>query len=151
MNESPDQVEKILGPGKYNIARELSESTMDTLRGLAQRRVAEVVASQQASEGQVALADLLKQNMKLLRLPNRLQSWIANTNTALATLETQVGDKTMRLLTEAMKTPQGAANLLNTLPGPERNRIAILLRNPAGQGKAAVRAGATATLPSEQE
>lgn len=149
--ESPDTVKKILGARNYDIARELSENTMDTLRELAQRRVAEVAAREQASEGQQALAELLKQNMKLFRLPNRLQSWIANTNTALATLETQVGDKTMRLLTEAMKTPQGAANLLNTLPGPERNRIAILLRNPAGQGKAVARAGATATLPSEEE
>lgn len=151
MNESPEQVEKILGPGKYNIARELSENTMDTLRELAQRRVAEVAAREQASEGQVALAELLKQNMKLFRLPNRLQSWIANTNTALATLETQVGDKTMRLLTEAMKTPQGAANLLATLPGSERNRVAMLLRNPMGQGKAAARAAATATLAPEEE
>lgn len=149
--ESPDTVKKILGVRNYDIARELSENTMDTLRELAQRRVAEVAAREQASEGQQALAELLKQNMKLFRLPNRLQSWIANTNTALATLEVQVGNKTMRLLTEAMKTPQGAANLLNTLPGPERNRIAILLRNPAGQGKAVARAGATATLPSEEE
>lgn len=149
--ESPDTVKKILGARNYDIARELSENTMDTLRELAQRRIAEVAARQQASEGQQALAELLKQNMKLFRLPNRLQNWIANTNTALATLEVQVGDKTMRLLTEAMKTPQGAANLLNTLPGPERNRIAILLRNPAGQGKAVARAGATATLPSEEE
>jgi hypothetical protein len=152
MNESPEAVEKVLGRGKYNIARELSENTMDTLRELAQRRVAEVAAREQASEGQQALAELLKQNMKLFRLPNRLQSWIANTNTALATVELQIGEKTMRLLTEAMKTPQGAANLLNTIPGPERNRIAILLRNPMGQGKAAARAAAVATMsPEEQE
>jgi hypothetical protein len=159
MNESPETVEKILGPNKYDIARELSENTMDSLRGLAQRRVAEVAARDQASEGQQALAELLKQNMKLFRLPNRLQSWIANTNTALATLETQIGDKTMRILTEAMKTPQGAANLLNTIPGSERNRVAVLLLNPAGQEKAAARAAAVATTraavatmsPEEQE
>jgi hypothetical protein len=151
MNETPEAVEKVLGRGKYNIARELSENTMDTLRELAQRRVAEVAAREQASEGQQALAELLKQNMKLFRLPNRLQSWIANTNTALATLELQIGEKTMRTLTEAMKTPQGAANLLSTIPGPERNRIAILLRNPMGQGKAAARAAAVATMPPEEQ
>ena len=149
-SESPEAVEKILGPGKYNIARELADSTMDTLRELAQRRVAQVAAREQASEGQQALAKLLEQNMKLFRLPNRLQSWIANTNTALATVETQIGDKTMRLLTEAMKTPQGAANLLNTLPGAERTRVAMLLRNPMGPVKGAARAAAIATLPSTQ-
>lgn len=149
-SESPEAVEKILGPGKYNIARELADSTMDTLRELAQRRVAQVAAREQASEGQQALAKLLEQNMKLFRLPNRLQSWIANTNTALATVETQIGNKTMRLLTEAMKTPQGAANLLNTLPGAERTRVAMLLRNPMGPVKGAARAAAIATLPSIQ-
>ena len=149
-SESPEAVEKILGSGKYNIARDLAENTMDTLRELAQRRVAEVAAREQASEGQQALATLLEQNMKLFRFPNRLQSWIANTNTALATVETQIGDKTMRLLVDAMKTPQGAANLLNTLPGAERNRVAILLRNPMGPTKGAARAAAIATLPPSQ-
>lgn len=149
--ESPETVEKILGPGKYNIARELSESTMDTLRDLARQRVAQVAATEQASEGQQALARLVEQNLKLFRLPNRLQNWIANTNTTLSTIERQIGEKTMRLLTDAMKTPQGAANLLATLPGSERNRVAILLRNPAGAGKAATRAGAAATLLPEEQ
>ena len=100
--------------------------------------------------GQQALAELLKQNLKLFRLPNRLQSWVANTNTALATLEIQVGEKSMRILTEAMKDPQKAANLLNTLPGPERNRVAMLLRNPSTRGQAAARAAATAIMSPEE-
>ena len=45
-----------------------------------------------------------------------------------------------------MKTPQGAANLLETLPGNERNRIIQLLSNPQ-QWKpgAAAATGAVAT------
>lgn len=150
-NESPDTVKRILGPRNYNIAVELSENTMDSLRELARQRISQVAASEQASMGQQALAELLKQNLKLFRLPNRLQSWVANTNTALATLEIQVGEKAMRILTEAMKDPQKAANLLNTLPGPERNRIAILLRNPSTRGQAAARAATTAIMSPEPE
>lgn len=151
MNESPEAVEKILGAGKYNIARELSENTMTSLRELAQSRIAQVAASDQATMGQKALAELLKQNMKLFRLPNRLQSWIANTNTALGMLEIQVGDKTMKALTEALKTPQGAANLLESLPAAERNRVAILLSNPMGIGQPQARAAATAAFAPEEE
>jgi hypothetical protein len=151
MNESPEKVEKILGTGKYNIALELSQNTLDTLRDLARQRLNQVAVTEQISEGQQALAELLKQNMRLIRLPNRLQSWIANTNTALATLETQVGEKTMRILTNAMKDPRRAANLLQTLPGPERNRVAMLLINPVGQGKAAARAAAIATMTPDQD
>lgn len=151
MNESPEKVEKILGTGKYNIALELSQNTLDTLRDLARQRLNQVAVTEQISEGQQALTELLEQNMRLIRLPNRLQSWIANTNTALATLEIQVGKKTMRILTNAMKDPQRAANLLQTLPGPERNRVAMLLINPVGQGKAAARAAAIATMTPDQD
>lgn len=146
MGESPQEVEKILGPGKYDIARELAENTMDSLRELAKRRIAESAVREQASEGQQALAELLKQNMKLFRLPNRLQSWIANTNTALATLEIQIGDRTMKKLTEALKTPQGAADLLETLSPSERNRVGVLLNKVAPIAQSA-RGATTATIP----
>jgi len=38
-NESPESVEKILGPGKYNIGVELADSTMGVLRDLANKRL----------------------------------------------------------------------------------------------------------------
>ena len=36
----------------------------------------------------------------------------------------------MSQLTQAMKTPQGAANLLETLPASERNRVLNLMTKP---------------------
>ena len=150
-NESPKVVEEFLGPGNYNIATELAESTMDVLRAQAQRRVAQASAKEQATEGQVALKELFQQNVSKLRLPSHLQAWVTNTNKALQTLEEAIGKKTMDTLTQAMKTPQGAANLLNTLPGAERLRVSRLLQTPLAQGatEAAKRfapAGALATV-----
>ncbi len=48
-------------------------------------------------------------------------------------MENAIGKKTMDTLTQAMKTPQGAADLLSTLSGAERLRVSALMQNPLGR------------------
>jgi hypothetical protein len=146
-NESPETVEKFLGPGNYNIATELAESTLDVLREQARKRIMQVSVSEQVGQGQAALRELMRQNVSKLRLPSHLDSWITNTNRALQLLENAIGDKTTRTLTEALKTPQGAADLLSTLPGAERVRVARVLQTPLfDKAKATIRAAPAAAL-----
>ena len=148
-NESPEVVEKFLGPGNYNIATELAESTMDTLRQQANKRLTEVSLKAQVSEGQVALAELLKQNASKLRLPSHLSAWVTNTNRSLQLLENAIGKKTMDTLTQAMKTPQGAADLLSTLSGAERLRVGALMQNPLGRAvKETAKVAPSTVLPT---
>ena len=130
-NESPEAVEKILGSGKYNIAVELADSTMGVLRDLANKRLTQLSVSQQSTEGQKALAELVKQNTALIRLPSFINVFAAAGNKAISEYEKTLGAKTMKTLTEAMKTPQGAANLLDALPTSEKNRVTQLLTNPS--------------------
>lgn len=144
-NESPDVVEKILGPGKYNIASELADTTMATLQEQAKKRLTEVAIKEQVAGGQDALKTLLLDNMSKMRLPSYITAIAATTNKALSILENKIGKKTMAALTEALKTPEGAADLLATLPGQERVRVFNLLSNPSqwtSGGRAAV-TGAT--------
>ena len=146
-NESPEVVEKILGLGKYNIASELADTTMATLQEQAKKRLTEVAIKEQVAGGQDALKTLLLDNMSKLRLPSYITAVAATTNKALSILENKIGKKTMSTLTEALKTPEGAADLLATLPGQERVRVLNLLSNPSqwtSGGKAAV-TGATTT------
>jgi hypothetical protein len=130
-NESPEEVEKILGPGKYNIAVELADSSMTVLRDQAQKRLTQVAVGEQISEGQKALAQLLKQQTSFIRLPSYLSVAASSTNKVISELEKAVNTKTLQTLTEAMKTPQGAANLLSTLPAAERNQVLKLLSDPS--------------------
>lgn len=130
-NESPETVEKILGSGKYNIAVELADSTMGVLRDLANKRLTQLSVSQQATEGQKALAELVKQNTSLIRLPSFINVFAAAGNKAISEYEKALGAKTMKTLTEAMKNPQSAANLLEALPTGEKNRVTELLTNPS--------------------
>lgn len=130
-NESPEAVEKILGSGKYNIAVELADSTMGVLRDQANKRLTQISVAEQSTEGQKALAELIKQNTALIRLPSFINVFAAAGNKAISEYEKALGAKTMKVLTEAMKTPQGAANLLDALPTSEKNRVTQLLINPS--------------------
>jgi hypothetical protein len=130
-NESPEAVEKILGPGKYNIGVELADSTMGVLRDLANKRLTQISVSQQSTEGQKAVAELVKQNTSLIRLPSFINVFAAAGNKAISEYEKALGVKTMKTLTEAMKNPQSAANLLEALPTNEKNRVTQLLTNPS--------------------
>jgi hypothetical protein len=143
-NESPEAVEKILGPGKYNIAVELSENILAPLENEAAKVIRNANIKSQVEGGQVALKELLLQNMSKLRLPSYLSAVAATTNKALNILETKIGVKTMATLTEALKTPEGAAQLLESLPTAERSRVLQLIADPAKWG-ASTRAAVTGT------
>jgi hypothetical protein len=143
-NESPEAVEKILGPGKYNIAVELAEDTLGTLQSEASKVIRNANIKSQVEGGQTALKELLLQNMSKFRLPSYLSAVAATTNKALNILETKIGTKTMATLTEALKTPEGAAQLLESLPAAERNRVLQIMADPAKWG-APTRAAVTGT------
>lgn len=140
-NESPDVVEKFLGPGNYNIAAELSENTISTLQSLASKRANQLASSKQASDGQKALATLLEENTSKFRIPSMLKFWATATNMTLAELQTAIGSKSMKILADAMQSPQGAKNLLEKLPAQERNNVLKIISNPSAfKNKAAQRA-----------
>lgn len=156
-NESPEVVENILGPGKYNIATELADDTMSVLRQQADKRLTQLSVGKQVTEGQAALGELLKQEISRFRLPSFLSVWATASNNALSKLENAVGRRTMDALTQAAKTPEGAANLLQTLPPRERSSLISLLRDPslwsgaakpsaAAKGTQFIRSGAEAGI-----
>ena len=145
-NESPEAVEKILGPGRYNVASELADSTMSVLREQAAKHLKELKIKGQAEAGQDALKQLLLDSTSKIRLPSYVSAVVASTNKALNILENKIGAKTMAALTEASQTAGGAVKLLETLPANERNRVLKLISTPS-QWTAAERAVAgTATV-----
>jgi hypothetical protein len=129
-NETPETVEKILGKGRYNIATELADNTMSVLKEQADKRLTQLSVQQQISEGQKALTQLLKQQTSMVRLPSWFSFWASAANKTVSELEKAIGNKSMKILTESMKNPQSAADLLNTLPTNEKQRVTELLTNP---------------------
>lgn len=149
-----DTVEKILGPGKYDIAVELADDVMSVLRKQASDHLLRVASAKQATEGTRALANLVAQNTSMLRLPSFVNAWAAAGNKTISELEKRLGQKTMKTLSDAMQSPESAANLLESLPPSERSRVIQFLNNP-GELKQRLVAptirGATNALAGESE
>jgi hypothetical protein len=148
--ESPEVVEKILGPGKYDIAKELSDNTVASLQEQAAKVIRDTKMAGQVTAGQDALKELLLQQISKLRVPSYLSAVAATTNKALSILENRIGTKTMDALTKASQTPEGAIKLLETLPATERNRVINLLSNPQQWKPGAAAATVNALAPSSE-
>jgi hypothetical protein len=149
--ESPDVVEKILGSGKYDIAKELSDNMLSNLQEQAAKAIRDAKMAKQATAGQDALKELLLQQISKFRIPSYLSAVASTTNKALQILEDRIGTKTMDVLTKASQTPQGAAELLNTLSGAERVRVLNLLSNPQNWKPGAATAAINALAPAEEK
>ena len=152
--ESPEAVEKILGPGSYNIAKEVSDNTMNVLQDQAAKVIRDANIKTQVAGGQDALKELMLQNLSKFRLPSYITAVAATTNKAMQILENKIGSKTLGTLTEAFKTPGATADLLESLPGPERNRVAKLLSDPkswAQKAAAPATIGVTNALAPENQ
>ena len=128
---SPEIVEKIFGSGNYDIAVEMSKDALKTLKGAAQGVKTTAEMAKQATAGEQALVELMKDNVSTLKLPNVFSVVATTTNKALDILEKKVGKATMAKLTEAAKTSKSFDELLNTLPASERNIILKTIRDPS--------------------
>jgi hypothetical protein len=128
---SPEIVEKIFGSGNYDIAVEMSKDALKTLKGAAQGVKTTAEMAKQATAGEQALVELMKDNISTLKLPNVFSVVATTTNKALDILEKKVGKATMAKLTEAAKTSKSFDELLNTLPASERNIILKTIRDPS--------------------
>lgn len=127
---SPDVVERIFGPGSYDIAVEMSNDAFKTLKSAAtQQKIREEIATQ-AAAGETALVDLLKDNIITMKLPNVFSIVATTTNKALDILEKKLGKAVMAELTAAAKDAKTFDELLNTLPASDRTVVLRTIKDP---------------------
>lgn len=160
--ENDKEVEKILGPGRFDVAQEVSERTMQVYRSLADQALALKEADAQASmsQGQQALLKVLKQNTSLVRIPNTLRTWVAALNKTLGAYENIVGDKTIEALGKAARDPRFAQDILKAVSPNDRNRILAMLNDeklskrianrPAGESLGTFLKNMTVAYPLEK-
>lgn len=127
---SPEVVEKIFGSGNYDIAVEMSKDAMKTLKGVAKGVKTSAEMAKQATAGEQALVELMKDNAINLKLPNVFNVVATTTNKTLDIVGRIVTKRTMAQLTEAAKTAKSFDELLNTLPASERSAILKALKDP---------------------
>ena len=136
---SPKVVEKIFGPGSYNIFKEMSVDAMQRLGKVAAEVKRGEAIAKQATEGETALVELFKESLPSFRLPNIFNVAATTGNKVLDILEKKLGKSTMEALTKASKSAKDFDELLGTLPATERNKVLSTIKDPAtwGAGKAA--------------
>jgi hypothetical protein len=128
---SPKEVEKVFGAGSYDIVKAMGAKAVETLKGVAGEVKRDIRVGEQAAAGRDALRELVEANQSRFRLPNFAFSRTATaTNTALDALEKKLGKAVMNKLTEASKSGQDMAKLIDTLPAVERNTVLRALNNP---------------------
>ncbi|CAB4171776.1 hypothetical protein UFOVP920_27 [uncultured Caudovirales phage] len=142
----PKTVEKILGAGKYDIAKELSDNTLATLQEEAKKAVREASISSQSSAGQDTLREVWMDHMSKIRIPSYLNTVRTTAEAALNVIEQRIGNSTMAKLTQAAKTAKDASALLNTLPAGERNKVLAIFNSPATWRLS----GAAVAVPAEE-
>jgi hypothetical protein len=152
---SPDEVEKIFGPGSYDIAKEMSAKAMATFKGTASEIKRDLGIESQATLGQDALKELLESKVFGARIPPYLSKVTTSVNTALDILEKKLGKKVMDSLTTAAASGEKLAQLLQLMPTSDRNAVLKALKNPQEwlvvpkTGKGAAAAGTVNSLAPE--
>jgi hypothetical protein len=127
---SPKEVEKIFGSGSYDIAKEMSAKAVATLKSVAGEVKRDIRVGEQAAAGRDALRELIDANATKFRLPAFFSRAATLTNATLDALEKKLGKNVMNKLTDASKSGQDMAKLLDTLPAVERNAVLRALNNP---------------------
>ena len=129
MND-PKVVEKIFGPGNYNIATQLSRDIQTRLANVANQIKRDKSIEAQATAGEKRLAELLKDDAVNISLPNYLNIVATTTNKLLGILTNKVSRETMNILTESAKSAKNFNELLGTLPTFERNKVLQVISDP---------------------
>jgi hypothetical protein len=140
--ESPDVVEKVFGPGNYDIAKQMADDLMkpanQTQMGVLKETTrvpkATMEAEFQASAGQDALRDLMMSHLNKFRLPSYLSATFSTANKGIQILESALGTKTMKTLTEGFKSGKSTEELLSTLPAEQRYKIIDALSKVTAKG-----------------
>ena len=130
----PDEIEKVFGPGSYNVFKEMSDGAQRRLSKIASDLTREEVIKEQAKAGSKRLEDVLKTNIGGVQLPHILSRKVTIVNTVLDELEGKVSEKTMVELTRAAKSAKNLDELLSKLPSEANKEVLSKLVPPVGVG-----------------
>jgi hypothetical protein len=144
---SPEAVEKIMGPGSYSIVKAMTEKTTQVLPGgmkvtelsgkpfqtlakAAGEIERDIKIKESATAGQSALAELLRSETYGAKIPAYFSKTTTTINTVLDRLEKKLGTKVMNELTKASESGKNLADLLSKMPAVERNKVLRALNKP---------------------
>jgi hypothetical protein len=127
--DDPDAVEKIFGPGEYDIVDTMGDA-YPALRRVAGVLERSATIKNQQEAGREKLREIMIENAFRFRIPPWIKAEVAVSNRALDEVERKIGRRAMDLLTNASMSADGAEKLLSQLPPQERLYVLRVLSNP---------------------
>jgi hypothetical protein len=150
--DMPKDVEKILGPGNFDLAASLPPATMQGLTAIARQITANKDVAAQVTTGGPMAAEVMRSNISQFRSPNFLNPGIAFFNRASAMIENRLGKGVMERLTNAARSTATLEEALSKLPASERNKVLRVLSEPLpGMRTTAERAAVGSLLSGQQQ
>ena len=143
-------VEKIFGPGKFDIAKEMG-TDFGALRDVAFGVKRDIELAEQATAGTAALKDLIIESGSSFRLPSFLSAKAAITNKVLEGVESYLSAKSLKIIAEAMKSGKSANQLLQALPTADRSTVLLAMQDVPEVQAAVKKAAPTLTAISAVE
>lgn len=138
--DNPDAIEKIFGPGSYDIIKEMGAqmgpSRMTGLQQVASELERGARIDELATVGRERAVEILKETRGI---PSRVLSFLTRSNPKLnaassfadALLEIRLAPKTQAALVEGFKSGKSAAELLAIVPTKDRLAASKLFNNPS--------------------
>jgi hypothetical protein len=120
-------VEKIFGPGSYDIVKQLGDK-MGVLDKVAASVSRDLSVDKAAKAGTTAAMDILDRNYATTRIPNLFSPKITVANKLLEGIEGRVNAKTLKALSEAAKSGQTMNDAMAVLPATERVKVLNYMR-----------------------
>jgi hypothetical protein len=135
---NPDAVEKVFGPGSFNIFKEMG-ADIKPMQQIADELTRDIKIAEQAKAGAKALG--FEDESLAKKIPGFVGYKTAILKQVIRTLENKVSSKTVDVLANAAKSGKSMNEILNTLPADERFKVLKALKdisNVAQSGAASI-------------
>jgi len=150
---NPDAVEKVFGPGSFNIFKEMG-ADIKPMQQIADELTRDIKIAEQAKAGAKALG--FEDESLAKKIPGFVGYKTAIVKQVIRTLENKVSDKTIDILANAAKSGKSMNEILNTLPADDRIQVLKALKNASNlsgtrAGVASLTTPPTNALAPEQQ
>lgn len=135
----PDDVEAILGPGQYDIAKALTEREMGILQAEARKIATNEQVKSQAARGHEALGELMKRNIPSYKFPFLLNWKVSAANQLVGRAEGRLSKNVLDQLAEASTDPAKLQSLLERIPPSYKSAFLNAMKQSGSAGVASNR------------
>ena len=128
--DNPDAIEKIFGPGSFNIVKEMDPIDLYRMSRVASKVERDIGIEKEAAAGAKGLARIMGMSESQINgIPAFFSTTTTTINMALKLLRNKISQDAYDVVEKSMMSGRSAADVIQTLPSKERNAVLRTLMN----------------------